>query len=206
VEFERQEALTVAGEMGLSLVEVVPGALGYLSPLFERNALRALGVIDLPACWRKGDLAVFAVTGTNRRPRRDVGSEERWSEAAIDGVRIRVRLNNCARFADPTLRSIAPGDVLPSVSRREPIRRKVQVWTSGNRVFRCDGPDVVAEVVAALGAGLVPEAVVHTLLDRELRPSQRNLVAQCVSHVRTLVEQEQSEMGLYREWAATASY
>jgi len=37
------------------------------------------------------------------------------------------------------------GDVLPSVSARHPLRSEVDVWTSGNRVFRCEeGAKLVA--------------------------------------------------------------
>jgi hypothetical protein len=205
VELERQDALTVAGEMGLSLVEIVPGALGYLSPLFEWNALRAVGITDLPFCWRKGDLAVFVVTGINQRPRRDPGPEEAWSEATIDDVRIRTRLNHGRGFADPTLRSLTPSDVLPTVSRRAPMRRRVHVWTSGNRVFRCEGSDVFAQLAAARATGLPTEKAVCDLIGRPLRPRERDLVARCISQLEALVAQERSEMGLYREWIATAN-
>jgi hypothetical protein len=37
------------------------------------------------------------------------------------------------------------GDVLPSVSRRDPRRRLAHVWTSGNRVFRTDNPELVLD-------------------------------------------------------------
>jgi hypothetical protein len=40
---------------------------------------------------------------------------------------------------------LVDNDVLPSVSRRHPGRRNAQVWTSGNRIFRIDNPQLLLE-------------------------------------------------------------
>jgi len=50
---------------------------------------------------------------------------------------------------------------LPSVSRRDVRRRGVEVWTSGNRVFRTDNAPLVLEAALSLsgdeiGAGFQP--------------------------------------------------
>ena len=55
--------------------------------------------------------------------------------------------------SDSLLQSVVNGDVLPTVRRADPRRQKVQVWTSGNRIFASARPDLVrlAAFTAASG-------------------------------------------------------
>jgi hypothetical protein len=46
-----------AQQLGLFLIQVEPGALPYITPLFEWNALQAEGLYAIPEEWRRGDLA-----------------------------------------------------------------------------------------------------------------------------------------------------
>jgi hypothetical protein len=57
--------------------------------------------------------------------------------------------------------SLIDGDILPTVSRRDPRRRAAQAWTSGNRIFGTGNPQLLLEAAisctgAATGSGVQP--------------------------------------------------
>ena len=121
---------------GLDRVNVEGLTITYETPFFEENALAAVG-INAPAVWRRGDPVAYK--------RRSLLLDERsypasycapWREVAIDGMRLRVHMDAEAVPDKEGLKSLVEGDVLPSVSRRDPRRAKANVWTSGNRIFR----------------------------------------------------------------------
>jgi hypothetical protein len=61
-----------------------------------------------------------------------------------------------ARAADPRRLHLVPGDVLPSVSSRDPVRPTVVVWTGSNRVFGCRDPHVLAAIACAVAEDADP--------------------------------------------------
>src|SRR5205085_6500510 len=109
------------------------------SPPFERNALRAEGILNVPQEWRRADLVGLSKSASTQIPRPMLSSIEgdKWTEESLLSVRIRIREHSSLEFDDPTLVSFVHGDVLPSPSRRDGRRPLVDVWTSGNRVFAC---------------------------------------------------------------------
>src|SRR5207248_1751135 len=122
------------------LASVEPSALAYRTPLFEKNALAAAGVPAVPWDWRRGDLAEFvAVAKTSADRPTPPGPPDVWDEESVGVVRIKCRTCPNNDFRDPTLSPAVPGDMLATVSRRDPVRAAVDVWTCGNRVFRCAG-------------------------------------------------------------------
>ena len=143
-----------AERQGLQRESLEELAIRYETPFFEANALEAVGVLA-PAVWRRGDLAVYrrregpVVKGVPER-------SDEWVEVEIDGVRIRVRPHSDSAGGTEDLDSLIPGDVLPSVSRREPRRAQANVWTSGNRIFRAANPMVVLEAAHACRDGYAP--------------------------------------------------
>ena len=150
---ERAALERFANRQGLDRVGIEELAISYETPFFEENALAAVGV-HAPRVWRHGDLAVY-------RRRRATGDEgfvrerrcERWVEAEIEGMRIRIRLDTGVSGAAEGLLSLVRGDVLPSVSRRDPRRAQANVWTSGNRIFRAGDPTVALEAAYACRDG-----------------------------------------------------
>ena len=156
VALERKALERFAHRQGLDRVALEESAIGYETPFFEENALGAAGVYA-PRAWRRGDLGVYrrrrgpaheSVTPASRR--------ESWLEVGIDGMRLRVRLAAAATVGSANLQTLVWGDVLPSVSRRDPRREKANVWTSGNRIYRADDPMVVLEAAHACQAGCKP--------------------------------------------------
>ncbi len=87
---ERSELLDWAKGIGIKLVRVEEAALRYITPPFERNALRAANIASVPADWRTGDLAVF-VCAEDMATERPVyqSSVSTWEEESIGRVRIK---------------------------------------------------------------------------------------------------------------------
>jgi hypothetical protein len=192
---ERDAIFTWATAFGLRLTSVEPGILAYRTPPFERNALAAAGVPPVPWDWRRGDLAEFvAVEKTS--PDRPVppGPPDLWDEESVGVVRIKCRACPDCDFRDPTLSPAVPGDMLATVSRRNPARATVDVWTCGNRVFRCAGAGVFRVIVSALGRRDDAECAVAAALGRNLSPEQAALVRRASAQAADLVRREEREL------------
>lgn len=175
-----QQVVAEATRHGLEEIMRSPAALRYMTPPFEFAALRAAGVECVPPEWRVADLIEFCRTRSCSVPLRP-SAPDGWTAADIGEVPFRVRADG-----PPTGRSLigslVPGDVLPSVSRRSPVRREVSLWTARNRVFASSDPARLAAVAAAVaGGGSVPS-------DRDSQRAARKLVS--------LAERERSECGL----------
>jgi len=173
---EWAQTLAWAQQLGLTLLREEPAALPYVTPPFERNALHAEGLYALLEDWRRGNLAVFARTQLAHVPRPRPVDDVAWAEAVLLGMRVRIRPQPVAGFQDPTLKPLVPGDVLPSVSRRDPRRRFADVWTSGNRIFACPGRHVLLQIVPAVAAGRSPAEAVAAWLQRPLHPEETRRV------------------------------
>jgi hypothetical protein len=150
---ERAEIEAYASAAGLALVTVSEGSVRYVTPPFEVNAMRAAGVfLSLPE-WRSGDLAIYQSRRRGAVERPAVSPEAQWAEVTIKGIRIKMRLasdSSGEKAGSPELESLIHGDVLPSVSARHPIRGLVDVWTSGNRIFKCKNTRTLLELCEPL--------------------------------------------------------
>jgi dihydroorotase-like cyclic amidohydrolase len=91
------------------------------------------------------------------------------------------------------LRSIVPGDILPSVSRRDPRRANADVWTSGNRIFACGGTSTLVTIIDALAARQMPEVAVEVQEGRTLAAGEAALVATAAQQVQDVVKWESAE-------------
>ena len=191
---ERNRILHWAIQLGLILQDIEEDSIAYLSPPFEINALAASGVHNVPLNWRQGSFATFekiqrpSVSRPSRLP------SERWTEQAIGEVRIRVRNAERNTWESPLLHPLVKGDILPSVSRRDPRRRRVDVWTSGNRIFRCSGGFVLTQVLSAIAVGSAAGSVVSSALERSLTKNEDEEVSCAVMAVEKLVLTESAEL------------
>lgn len=147
---ERARTLRFAERVGLRLETTYPLALTYSTPFFEANALAVQGV-RVPHDWRRGDLVVLRKIGTTQRSfSMESVRRERWIDVEIDRMRLFVRRDGPCAAGEAELRSLIDGDVLDAVSRRDPIRKRATVWTSGNRVFATDNADAVIDAALSL--------------------------------------------------------
>lgn len=160
-EADRQAAVAFGRRLGLDLIEYCALAIGYETPFFERNALNAAGIYPPPR-WRRGDMLMFRKAGAPTRPPLAASTHRRdWTEVGIGRTRLFIRATGKVRTGEAGLVSLIEGDILPTVSRRDPRRRRAQVWTSGNRIFRTDNPQLFLEAAIscageAMGSGVEP--------------------------------------------------
>ena len=134
-----------AGRLGLELLDRRFVAVDYDTPFFETNALAAAGVHP-SVRWRRGDLVVLRKLCNAVSTALPVNRDRRdWIEVSIGRLRLFIRTHNDDVTGSRGLIRLIDGDILPSVSRRDPRRRYAQVWTSGNRVFGTDNPALVIE-------------------------------------------------------------
>jgi hypothetical protein len=170
-EADRHTAIAFGRRLGLDLIDHCPLAIGYETPFFERNALAAGGIYP-PPHWRRGDLLVFRKTREpTRAPLSSPTHRRDWTEVCIGRMRLFIRKPCEPASGEPELASLIEGDVLPTVSRRDPRRRLAQVWTSGNRIFRTGDPQLLLEAAIscageAMNAGVQPR-LWGTMKERE---------------------------------------
>jgi hypothetical protein len=126
-------------------------------------------------------------------------SEDNWSEEVFQGVRIRFRKDDRRGFRDPRLKSIVPGDVLPSVSRWDDRRKHADVWTSGNRIFRCDQPELIRHIVRSLASNQSSRNAVSHHLGRALTATENGLVEEALEQAKNILNIEREECKNYRK-------
>ncbi len=201
MEHERVDILNWAKQIGLRLVRLEEATLPYICPPFERNALRTEGFYNIPSEWRRGDLAMFLHMHYVLSDRPIVPPYEgEWTEEVLSGIRVRIRDSSNERdFGNPLLESILSGDILSSVSRRDERRKLVDVWTSGNRIFKCQGKNVIRQVAHALVTCTSPHHMVSSFLKRELSDMEPKLVSDSICQITQLIDLERKEMVLYGE-------
>jgi hypothetical protein len=202
IQEERSAFEEWARYLGLTLLLEERCVLHYCTPPFERNALAACGITNVPGNWRRANLLVYRrekLLDVPRPPLPVIGPT--WEEASLNGVRIRVRHDDTPSvcFTDPTLVKLVDGNVLPSVSRRNPIRGKADVWTSGNRIFGCRGRGLITGILKALAARASPLYAVSSALNRVLSAREQELVEQTTEAIHALVKEESYETWKYYE-------
>ena len=199
VQKEWVELLDWAESLGLHLLDYQPAALPYVSPPFERNALLAAGLKSCPMDWRRGDLAVF-LCNSEVEPTGELvlaGVDEVWQEAVFGQVRWRIQSTQWNGWESPLLSEIVPGDVLPSVSRRDNRLRSVRAWTSGNRVFGCLGGFALCKIAQALERNRCPVSSLEVYWGSKLDADQVVQVEETVERLRKIIEVEEQEVA---EW------
>jgi hypothetical protein len=125
--------------------------------------------------------------------------ESDWGEEILLGTRVRLRRQHEGGFQDPSLGPLVPGDILPSVSRRDGRRKLADVWTSGNRIFACQGRNVLRQIIRAATAGRSPSEAVAAHLRRPLSPEEAGLVSRSARAVISIARLEQRENSLFGE-------
>ncbi|MFC1640686.1 hypothetical protein ACFL2D_01405 [Patescibacteria group bacterium] len=139
---ERRELMNNAGEYGLSLVKIEEQAAHYLTPEFELQSLRREGI--KARNWRKGDLAFFVSDGTKHLENRYQQLEQyKWVEALIDRIKVKVKIKEDepedTYFKPEILKTHERNATLASVSRRDPFREQIDLWTSTHQGYKTRG-------------------------------------------------------------------
>ena len=199
-EREVSEVVDWARQAGLELEEKLEGAIRYLSPPFELASHRAALLGGVPLDWRSGDLLQFRVVYplSSGRPTAAVG-EGSWRRFVIDEIPIwvKIRAGIRAEIGDGLLQGIASDNVLHTVSRRDPTRKEVDLWTSLNRVWASSHPPALEAVCGCLeGGDPRPEEAVAARLDRDLSAEERERVRRLAEDLAETVRREREEHGM----------
>ena len=173
IEAELEETALRLEAQGMLIRERRERSLNYETPHFEKNALNAAGISNVHPNWRWGDLwVVEKVAHVAVEWPGDLVLPE-WKEYRFGPVRIRVRRDAPAFFNNRlSLDSLVPGDILPTVSRRDPRRAAATVWTSGNRIFSSNNTPRLHEILLGMSenraiACAIEEQLTH-LIETEL--------------------------------------
>jgi hypothetical protein len=207
---ERAELMAYAAACGLHPVRISPGALEYTCPPFERLVLERTGLAGaVPLTWRRGDLIELRRTAIRQLERPELAGEHTWREVVLDGARLRFRLDPRAaqetRPADPQLIPLVHGDVLRSVSRRDPARRRAAVWTASNRVFGCRDPGLLAVIANALANGEPAAPAAASWLGRPPSPAEVSRIERAADQLTRLTRAELASGPAASEPAGTIS-
>lgn len=198
VELDREELVRQAAQLGLRLEQHLASRLRYLTPPFEWNAHQAAGLGDLPPDWRCGDLLLFEKADTGRPAILEMSSRAaQWLDFQVGVVRFKLLAREESDSVVPALRAIVPGDVLSTVSRRDNRIGEVRLWTSGNRVYACDGANEIALVLSALAERNDPLALVRLKGGFRLDPWYGSAIEAVSGQLRGIIECEERELA---EW------
>ena len=187
-EADRAATLNFALRLGLELIGDEPLGLSYETPFFETNALAAAS-LHPPARWRRGDLLIFRKTRSASRLAPVTSRRRNWVEVTVGRMRLFIK-GAADTGGSHGLIPIVPGDVLASVSRRDPRRRTASVWTSGNRIFRTDNPRLVLEA-ALLHSSVARGTGAQPVLRGSVR--ERKALEQVGEQIGSLAEREADE-------------
>jgi hypothetical protein len=199
IESDLEQFFEWSKSLGLILAKEEKGILPYNSPPFEINALKAENFHNLHKEWRRGDLAVFVKKEHTsvERPSILPDLEEKWFEQAVQGVRIRLKPYDMLEFKDPKLLTVVKNNIFPTVSRREPLRRLVKVWTSGNRVFACEGRFVLQEILRELASGQSATMALSDKLNRNLTRKEEILIGKSKEQMLEIINTEREENNVF---------
>ncbi|GIW57080.1 MAG: hypothetical protein KatS3mg083_025 [Candidatus Dojkabacteria bacterium] len=141
---ERRRVLRTAMSYRLSIVPIETYGAHCHTPRFGRGTLAGRRIEAKNR--RRDDLAVFILDGT-RQPKNVVlrGEVKQWRGLSVGRVKMKAQVKdeNPDAYIVPELLDFAGGDVvLPTVSRRDLIRKEIDLWTSTQRGSKIKGGDL----------------------------------------------------------------
>lgn len=187
---ERLKWFSYCKDLGLCIETIEPQQLQYAMPFFEFNAFRAAGIENILPFWRKGDLAIFRkVTDVSIERPVYVPMQSNWIEKEYNSSRIRIKINEQNETTinssdEIVFDSLIKGDILPTVSSRDSRRENANIWTSGNRIFQTNRPDLVLAALEKIVKG-------HSLTDEQQKTQ---------SFFDAITKFEQEEFNNYLDW------
>ena len=141
---------------------------------------------------------VFRKARAPLRPPALSNRRREWREVSVGRMRLFIRDASGHRTDDARLTSLIDGDILPTVSRRDRRRGAANIWTSGNRIFHADNPQLVLEAALlcageAMGSGFQP-----TLWGIMTRRAALERMATVLSELAVVEEQEESRTSVVK--------
>lgn len=191
---ELRDIFDFARNAGFSCIGYEKKTITYDMPQFERNALIAAGLGNISIDWRTADLAIFTKTKQISITRPIFEKKEKWFEIILNSIEIRVKEKDFLEFKDPTPIPLVDGEILPSVSRRDSRRNLVDVWTSGNRVYLCQGTNILVCILKAIQEKKSPVETVSLMLKRKLNIQEIKQVLTTTKKIEEIIISELDEL------------
>lgn len=136
---ERAGILALAAHAGTVTVE--PGAVRYCTPRFEYEAFASVGSPP-PPYWRRADLIHVTVQRSVESPVHPPAATN-WSTYFVRGQTVKLAAAAVRKGRPVSFLAGLANLTLPSVSRSDPRRARIGIWTSRNRVAEVGDPDLV---------------------------------------------------------------
>lgn len=168
---ERVAFFEFAKQCGLEPIRLEPHALRYESPPFEIATLTAAGLPGFPPRWRSGDLVTFRKVHNLHAIRPERVAEVIWRRQSLGNVDIRFKVRAHDAF-DPTPHALGESSVRLDVTSRDPLLESVDVWTSGNQIFRSSHPVLLADLAELLNNGAADCEMIESKIGRRLLPHE----------------------------------
>lgn len=148
---ERAALMDELPRLGFACHGIDTAQVRYTMPRFEANSLKAAEPdLVVPDDWRTGDLLTLEKLREAIPQCSLAAVTECWHEVAFGPVRIKLR-----QTRGPDIGTLVPGDILRTVSRRDPIRQHIGMWTSSNRVYTVEHPHRIGGLIDLCHADLM---------------------------------------------------
>lgn len=150
--------LSCVGSVSFPVLEAV-----YSTPRFEAEVLRRVGLPDMPA-WRVGDVVRVDLTDnvlTWPFPTWDPRVRRSWSRFVVGNevVVLAVDSQDTGPIAHSPPEGRQASFELHSVSKRDPRRGRINIWTSRNRAAIVSGTERLAALLALYAEPVAPGPV-----------------------------------------------
>lgn len=188
---EYEEIILKSEQFGFILEELLVNDVRYVTPPFELNTILSRGILNFPYDWRIGNILIFRKKEIEKE--RQVShnfcnqNKSDWINYNIEKIRIKVKplvkKDNNSSFVD----HIYVNDILPTVSMRNNDLSKVNVWTSGNRVYKCNNTDVLMKLLKLRESN----SFENTML--MIKDEDQNII----EFIENIIQKERAEYGKY---------
>lgn len=191
---ERHEIFEAISNMGLVPIRLEEQILTYQTPLFEKISLSYHG-ITVAENWRKGDL--LSLVSSARTEPLITGAYkievDNWQEVVIGKSKIKIRLAKNQEYETPLIKPLyKESPILKSVSRRDPKRKEIDLWTSKHQVFKLDGNNVVFLVLKGISEGLEINEIVSNISEafKIIPETIQEEALQCYAKLKEVIDYE----------------
>lgn len=208
IEEELEDLKQFIGDLGITTEHYFRNAVSYSTPPFERNVLRANGIYCMPRGWRTGDILITKKINEKKANVKPIIVEEnQWEEINIGSVRYKLKTNQNleVKSADLVIEKIYTNDIYPSVKRSmSTSEKKINVWTSGNRVFYCSNIPLLYYILLEYSMryqyyGLDINKKIESSFNIRLSEKQKENIMKCIKLIEKVNKKEQQEYGKWRE-------
>ncbi len=150
---ERAAIFNFIQNRGLHLISLLNGILEYEAPMFEKQTLSTTNFDNVPHSWRKGDLAtLFQACKYGRDHTLQVETDE-WKEFIVGSSKLKVRIpaGTISHYVAPSITPVEKdGPYFRSISRKDPKRAQIGLWTSKQQAFSIKGAYVIVILLDSL--------------------------------------------------------